>query len=652
SSASDVTLRASMADGVTGAWQVNPNAQRFPLAPFKNRTIALLVTPPAGATQGSRGDVNVAVEYARDPLQPNRTNITTLRLTADVVGPSALQLTTPITDATIGPSGTANYTMTVKNTGSIATPFRVSATPIPNWSVTASPEQGNLGPGETRTVVLVLIAPNDVTNDTRFASVVTVMENGNAANFDSAAFTVNILGGKALPRLSVPNLQKRVDRAGFQNFEVQVQNVGSASGRLTLEARSQDPAWLVHVQDVRGVNITGVQLNTNELANINVSVRAPFTVPEHTVIPIEVTAFSPDGTQAAKATLSAEVHDYGVQLTMVPSNKDALPGLPTEFTIRLRNTGNDNDTLNVSANLIDQPEWSVQLSSEEVRLEPGQEQEVRATIRSPTGPLPAPRAYTFPFWVGTRGGQAVNISKNMTQSAVVQIASYRAYDVDKDLQLEISVDLDKHPANGFEEFREVFNEGVATQVVAKGLFDGRTTFFLDVPKDRPYDGVADIWFNPETVYAFDITYAPDINGDGAPDYFVDADRDGKLDKAFDTATERFWDVVEVKVFGDDRIQYLVDTSGDGRPDRFFDPETGKVTRTQKADNVGADYVGIDVDDDDRVDYYYNTKTKETSGAEVSNVGSFARDYWWFFVVFAALVILTVVLIVRRRRAQP
>ncbi|HUR67949.1 MAG TPA: hypothetical protein VM370_01790, partial [Candidatus Thermoplasmatota archaeon] len=97
SSASDVTLRASMADGVTGAWQVNPNAQRFPLAPFKNRTIALLVTPPAGATQGARGDVNVAVEYARDPLQPNKTNTTTLRLTADVVGPSALQLSTSST---------------------------------------------------------------------------------------------------------------------------------------------------------------------------------------------------------------------------------------------------------------------------------------------------------------------------------------------------------------------------------------------------------------------------------------------------------------------------------------------------------------------------------------------------------------------------
>jgi hypothetical protein len=518
--------------------------------------------------------------------------------------------------------------------------------------VTASPDQGTLNPGETRTVVLVLIAPGDVVNDTRFASIVKVEEAGASTNFDTVAFTVNILGGKALPKLSVPNLAKRVDRAGQQNFEVQVQNVGSAAGRLALEVRSQDPAWLVGIQDARGQNITGVQLGTNELVNINVTVRAPFSVSERAAVPVEIIAFSPDATQSAKATLSAEIHDYGVELTLLPTAKDALPGIPTEFTIRLRNTGNDNDTLNVSANLIDLPEWSVQLSSEEVRLEPNQEQEVRATIRSPTGPLPAPRAYTFPFWVGTRGGQDVNISKNMTQSAVVTIPNYRSYDVDEDGQLEIAVDVDKRSTNGFEEFRDVFSEGLVTQSVAEGLFANRTTFFLDVPAEgRPYDGVADIWFNPESVYAYPIVHAPDVNGDGTPDYLLDTDQDGKIDQAFDTATERFWDVVEVKVFGDDRIQYLVDTTGDGRPDRFFDPETGRVTRTQRADNVGAEYVGIDVDDDERVDYYYNTRTQETSGAEVSNVGSFARDYWYFFLVFAALVVLTVVLIVRRNR-QP
>ena len=654
SSPSTVTLRASMAPETpsAGAWQISPNAQTFPLAAFKNRSVALIVRPPPAASPGTSGEINVTVEYARNPFFPSQTTNITMRLAVDVAGTGNLQLTTVNQTATIGPNGTVTFPMTLRNTGSLALPFRALATPIPNWSVDVSPPSGSIGPGATTTVTLVMRAPSDVVDGARYSSVVRVEETGAGVtdNFDTLAFTVNILGGQALPRLSVPNLVKRVDRAGVQNFEVQVQNVGNAPGVFTLETQSQDASWLAYTTNAAGANISSVQVGVNELVNINVQVRAPFNVPERTVVPIGLTAYSPDGTQSAKATLSAEIHDYGVQLTLVPTTKDGLPGAPTEFLARVRNTGNDNDTLNISVNLVDLPEWNVRLSSEEVRLEPNQELEVRATILSPTDPLPASRSYTFPFWVGTRGGQAVNISKNMSVAAVVSIPNYRAYDVDRDGQLEIFVDLDRRSGNGFEEFREVFSDGLSTQVIARPIFDGRTTYFLDVP--QPYDGVADVWFNPETVHAFDIEHAPDINGDGSPDYLIDTDRDGRIDKAFDSATERFWEATQVSVYGDSRIQYLIDITGDGRPDRFFDPETNRVTRTQNTGGVGADLVGIDVDDDARVDYYYNTRTRETSGAEVQNIGGFAARYWYFFLAFAALVLVTVMLIVRRRRAPP
>jgi uncharacterized membrane protein len=653
-STTTVTMGATIAPTTpnANAWQVSPNAQTFTLAPFTNRTVALLVTPPPAASQGQSGEVALNITYFDRPetIPTSTAQASVAPLIVDVVAPGTLQLTTPTTDLTIPPSGTANFTMTVRNTGSLDVPFRVLATPIPNWTVQTGPETGTLRPGENRTVVLVLVAPTDVKNGTRFASVLHVEEIGAANNFDSAAFNVNVLGGTALPRISVPTLVKRVDRDGVQSFEVGIQNIGSAAGRLPLEVRAQDPAWTVGIVDARGENVTGLQLGPNELQVVNVTVRAPRNVPERAAVPIELIAYSQDLTQAAKATLTAEIHDYGVQIVLTPPSKEGLPGVPTEFTAMLKNTGNDNDTLNLSVNLVDLPEWSVDLSTQEIRLEPGQEIEVRATIRSPTTPLPAARAYTFPFWVGTRGGQEVDIPRNMTVGAVVTIPNYRAHDVDRDGQLEIAVDLDQRAGNGFEVFREVFAAGVATQVIANPLFEGRTTYFLDVPTDRPYDGVADVWFNPETVHAFDITHAPDVNGDGTPDYLLDTDRDGRIDKAFDSATERFWDASEISVFGDERIQYLVDITGDGRPDRFFDPETGRVTRTQNADSIGADLVGIDVDDDDTVDYYYNTRTRETSGAEVQNVGSFAQQYWYFFLVFAALVLLTVILVVRRRRA--
>lgn len=653
SSPASVTLRAGMISAETDnaiGWRVDPAAQAFPLAAFKNRTIALQVTPPPGAPIGARGVVNVTIEYAPNPADLSRTVNRTARLVTDVAGPSTVELSAAQSDVTIGPGGFANFTMTLRNTGSLTVPYKLTATPIPNWNTTLSPDTGTLAPNEARTVVLVLKAPVDVLNDTRFATIVRVEEQQAANNFDTVALTVNILGGKAIPQLSVPKIQKTVDRGNFQSFEVLVKNVGSAADRIPLEVRSADPAWIVGIQNQRGENITFVNLPPNELTTVNVTVQAPFVVPERTVTSVEISAFTQDLSQSAKATLQAEIHDYGLTLSATPTRIEALPGIPSEFILRLKNTGNDNDTLNVSAILVDMPEWTVALSADAVRLEPNQEAEVRAVLKSPTSPLPTPRQYTFRFFAGTLGGAEVNVSRNDTTSIVVTIPNYRSLDVDRDGFAEIVVDQDKRPANGYEVFREIFNDGLQSSVVAASLLDGRTRFFLDVPPGGSVqDGIADVWFDPETVYAYQIRHTPDVNGDGTPDYLLDINRDAKIDQGYDTVTQRYWSVVEVKVYGDERVQYLVDTTADGRPDRYYDPEKRIVTRTQSAASVGADLVGLDTDDDEKVDKYYNVKTTGVSDAKVSNFADFAREQWYFFAGFFVLVLLTVALVVARRR---
>jgi len=390
-----------------------------------------------------------------------------------------------------------------------------------------------------------------------------------------------------------------------------------------------------------------VNLQPNDLVVLNVSVRAPFTVPDNTVVPIEFLAEG--GGVAAKATLQALIHDYGVGLTLKPSQVDAIPGVPTEFTLTLRNTGNDNDTLNVSAHLVDIPEWRVDLSLERVRLEPGQSTDVRATVRPPTSPLATPRGYTFKFFAGTVGGLAVNVPKNESVAAVVNVLNYRPMDVDRDEQLELAVDYDRNPANGFERFQEIFPDGVTSTVVAVGKLDGKARFFLDVPRDRPVDGVADVWFDPESVYAYEIRHAPDVNNDNSPDYFLDTNRDGKIDRAFDPVSQSYWSVTEVKAFGDDRVQFLIDMGNDNRPDRFYDPEQTLVTRTYSVEGE-RDAVGIDTNNDGRVDKVYDLKTSSVRDARLSGATSFFGKYWYFFVGFAVLLLVTILLVVRRRRA--
>ncbi|HWH08929.1 MAG TPA: hypothetical protein VNX21_06995, partial [Candidatus Thermoplasmatota archaeon] len=248
SSAAAVSLRAGMdpATPNAAAWTIEPAVQSFTLEAFKNRTAALLVTPPGGAASG---DVLVTVEYAPDPLDPTRTFNRTLRLQTQVVPRGSLTLAATSTDVSIAPGGFANYTLSLVNTGTLPVSYSVGATSIPNWTATLSPQSGTIAAGETRAIVYVLKAPSDVTNGSRFSSVVKVAEDGNPQNFDIRPVTVSILGGKALPSVSVPKVQKTVDRNGVQFFEVAVKNLGSAAGRIDVSARSADAAWAVGVQN-------------------------------------------------------------------------------------------------------------------------------------------------------------------------------------------------------------------------------------------------------------------------------------------------------------------------------------------------------------------------------------------------------------------
>ena len=646
-SEANATLRAFIDPSTPNAagWRVDPAFQNFRVAALKNRTIALVVTPPAGTGAGTTARVQVAVDYT-----PTSTGNATLSLPLTVHAASTLSVTAPQTDATIAPGGYANFSLNLRNTGNLPLPFRLSASPLPEWETTIGQPEGTLGAGEARTISYVLRAPPNVENNARYASVVRAVEIGNDANFDAQALAVNILGGKAAPFVSAPLLQKRVDRAGVQHFGIEVRNTGNAAGRLPLEVRSSDPSWSVGVQDLSGANVSSVLLAPNQLAVLNVTVRPPLAVPERTAVSIDVTAFSEDHGQASKVTLRAEIHDYGLQVNLQPARLDAPPGVTSEFTIRLRNTGNDNDTLNVSAHLPDLPLWTVTLSAERVLLEAGQEAEVRASVRSPTSPLPTPRAYSLKFFAGTVGGAAVGLPKNESVSAVVTILPYRSLDVDDDDQLELAVEADGRAANGFESFREISGDGLQTTLVAHAPLDGKARFFLDVPAATGgHDGIADVWFDPETVFAYSILHAPDVNEDGTPDYLVDVDNDRRIDYAYDTVGDTYWRVTEVNALGDARVQYLVDTSLDGRPDVYYDPEADRITKTQTVRGQPNSVVGIDTDGDKEVDRYYDTKTNAMSDASVAKAQGFFTKYWYFFALFAVMALVTIFLLVARRR---
>ena len=652
SSETEVSLRARMNPDATPdrgqGWSLVLGADKITLPAKTNRTIALLVTPPATATQGLVGEVNITYEFA-DVKFPNAKANDSKRLFAEIVPADSISLTSTGTTVTAAPGGFANFTLSLSSTRSAH--YRLTSTPIPNWTAFLSPNEGNLSAGTPQTVTLVMRVPTDVVDGSSYASVIRAVEVQNGNNFDSIPVNVNIQGGRAIASLGLTSFEPTVDRGQARTFPVELRNIGNAGGLIRLEARTQDPSWTATFTNVNDSRDPYVYLAPNELRVLNVSVAAPLVVPENTLMPIDVFAYSPGFTQSAHAVIQARIHDYGLTVSVSPPSLDLVPGTATEVVLKLRNRGNDNDTLNVSYMGNDQlPEWIIDIPVDRIQLEPGAERELKARIQSPTGQLPTARTYNFKFYAGTLGGAAVSLAKNDTSVAAVTVYRYQAVDVDRDDQPELAIDMDKRNGNGYEVFREIFGEGVQTEVVKATLLDGRTRFLLDVPVDR-HDGVADVWFDPENVFA--LTLAPerahDVTGDRAPDYLLDTDRDNKVDKTYDTETDRYLTTVEVKVYGDDRIQYLVDTRGDGRFTRFYDPETKVVTDTQTVKGQPATIIGIDTDDDKKVDKYYDTQSGRVSDARVANFADFAASYWYFFIVFAAMLVVTIALIVRRRK---
>jgi hypothetical protein len=64
---------------------------------------------------------------------------------------------------------------------------------------------------------------------------------------------------------------------------------------------------------------------------------------------------------------------------------------------------------------------------------------------------------------------------------------------------------------------------------------------------------------------------------------------------------------------------------------------------------GGSTVGLDTDNDGKVDKYYDYQSNTVKDATLANASGFVSKYWWFFVLFGVMVVATIALLVARRR---
>lgn len=661
-------------------WTASPSHDNFTIEAQSSRSLPLRVTAPDAIEVGRQVDIlvkstwddEVPKDWSNDelecdasgePLNPNAP-VACETLTVTVVDRGTLRIHPEgSTSATMQPGAQETFGFSLENTADNRD-FDVELEVVApqEWSADLSRDQftgdSDLDAGDNRSVNLILRAPDDVVEGSSHAFVVKARDAGNDENVALETFTADIIRGTARPVVNVVDESDQlVERGSSVTYELEVENRGSAQGtfQLLVDGPSRED-WTARIHDQTGLSVSEIDLFPNQQRTVFVNVSAPFEdVDEGTTVTPTFKARanfqSQETSSVAQASLTARIQDYGVNLNMPDTNIEYIPGTRATVPLEVTNTGNGNDTLNVSMSLqgLDNT-WTVTFDESSVRLEPGETETIDAEIRSPRDPLPSSRTVTFTSWAGTERGAEVAQWQNRSVPFVVDILDYRSQDVDDDGFVELAVDTTpENPNDGYPHYREIFPEGKNATVRASfdGDEDGKPDYLLDDPENGGIDGIADIYWDPDDISVYRIEHRPDVDYDSTPDYLIDADGDDVVDAFWNSGNRTRGDVDAISLGNDDLRQYVIDSEGDGRFDKYYDPASDLVSEATTDTGQGPNVVGLDTTGDGDVDTYYDTEDESVEAATFQNAGQFAQDYWYLVALFA-LVIVVGVLAVHRR----
>ncbi len=658
------TLESKIVTSTGGSWgSPQPTKQVFNLTAHENRTLALSIRAPPGANAGDSAEVNVTASYVTVPGNLDTLVRKSIRLVAEVKEKGKVEITVDRNTTDIRPLERQSFTIQIKNTGPATSEFDLTTTLLPNWTRTISPKKISLQSGEVGAAALLVQAPGDIVRGREYELVMRITDRNDEANFVTEVFRFVTTGGEARPRIVVDQPNVIVNRTEIRKVEVGLQNTGNVEGRFALEVvtsfRSGEQPWKAWVVDEFGENVTDtngdgypdILVKPKERRNVNVTINAPYSVPEGTVKTVTLRALTPDLRSSVEANLKATIHDYGVEIRFPDGRNtiDIVPGFSGSIPVRIRNIGNANDTANLSLDVNRNLGWTYQFSQERIFLTPDSWGQVQLIVSSPARPLPTPRQTLMVVYAGSVGGAPVNFTKLVNLPVFVNVLDYRVADVDGDGQREIAVDLDKNRANGFEVYREVYEEGLRSQGIEKlkGRFDQRTKHLIDVEDATgAFDGIGDYYWDPDDSTQTPVANVMDFDRDGTLDYFLDLDGNSRVDVLYNTVTGQYLDVLGRDFEGNGRQQYLIDEDGDGIYDKYANPDENVVTRVSL--ETGERY-GIDTTNDGKVNRYYDPRTGSVVPQSLEDFGDFAKRYWYFFAAFALVVGLFLVVVVRRRR---
>lgn len=614
--------------GLPSSWRLEHATLSRSLPPGGARYLPVEVVPPAGATPGTSGEVEVRIETGFGTSS-------TLTLNATVQRRAAINITADPATGSAEPGTELPVDVTVTNGLGSRETIDLDATPLPAGFDVEILRDGEpvssvaLDAGASADLEVRIGIAEDALADAEVGTLLTAsVDDGDRISSKVIRATVEETFDV---RLSVDEAAK-VTRAGVgTDYFVTIENGGTGRDTfsLFLSPQTASPGWTT-LLDRKQVKLPAKASETFLLQVFPSASVAPGTTETTTVIA------ESQSRPGVRSFLQLNTTTLLRRVGFASGNGSIafVPGETVRAGTALVNEGNAEDRFRLE--VADVPAgWSVDDSDAVVTLGPGGQGVPPLTITAPDD------ADQGPTGMDLIARSQFDRSVSAEATVVLRVVDFTGRDLDDDGFDEVAADRNRDDVDGFEDFVEVeTDQGFASELVTSRSFGPtvKSGFIVKV-REAPNDRY--VFWDPGRDVVTDVVRAS-VLSPNAENYFVDVDDDGITDRLYDADDDRL--LPAVSLIGQDG--FLVDTDRDGDMDTHYSAAVG--LKTTAAPFIGQE-AAVDTDGDGSFDLVADEETGQNRPYTVMDSATKAAvDHTLVVLLLAvALVLLPVVVYVRR-----
>lgn len=273
------------------------------------------------------------------------------------------------------PGGTLKYTVTVRNTGTSADTYDLSASDTAGWSPGISPSSLTVAGGASEAATLNVTVPSDAEPGTEDTITVTATSQTDSEISDNDSCIAHTFSGPAVSVSISPD--ENSDEPGKSViFTVTIKNMEDVADTYML-GKSDTAGWTLDLPSSSGSLAPGASVDKT------LTVTIPSDAGEGDSTTVTVTATSTENSEISAfdtCTARAVIGVGGVEVTIDPTTDSGSAGEELAYLVAIKNTGDLADTYSLEAT----NDWGVEIAAGPYSLDSGESRSgIRLTVTIP-----------------------------------------------------------------------------------------------------------------------------------------------------------------------------------------------------------------------------------------------------------------------------